>query len=143
MRGNARTIGQLRAASAFVRVQELSGRNETFRKLYRSYVDRLGPAIVMNGLGQALATTRAAAGPNPSNCRQKAQHELYLSVQQWLCRDRDDGGVYPEGSDLLQSITEHDECHYLHAHAETLAWLEWHKKLCRASFPRGDEDTSA
>ena len=28
----------------------------TFKERYRSYVDRLGPAIVMNGLGQALAT---------------------------------------------------------------------------------------
>ena len=44
------------------------------------------------------------------------------------------GGVYPDG-DLLQAIMKHDEAHYLHAQAEALAWLEWHKKCCRASFP--------
>lgn len=138
MRKNTATIGQRRAASAMDRVEKLSGRPKTFLKLYRSYVDRLGPAIVMNGLGQALATTRAAAGPNPSNDRQRAHHELYLSVQKWLCRD--DHGVYPKASDLLRAITENDESKYLHAQAESLAWLEWHKKLCRASFPRGEED---
>lgn len=139
MTGNAGTIGQQRAASALARVRELSGRPEGFRRLYRSYVDRLGPAIIMNGLGQALATTRAAAGPNPGNDRQKAHCELYRSIQQWLCRD--DGGVYPKSPDLLQAVTANDEFRYLHAQVESLAWLEWHKKLCRASFPKGDEDT--
>ena len=59
------TIEQQRAADALGRVQALSGRSDGFKKRYRSYVDRLGPAIVMNGLGQALATERAAAGPPP------------------------------------------------------------------------------
>ena len=87
----------------------------------------------MNGLGQALATEQAGAGPNRENDDQRAHHELYDRLQQWLCRA--DGGVYPQSGDLLQAIMNNDEEHYLHAQAEALAWLEWHKKCCRASFP--------
>ena len=106
-----------------------------FKERYRSYVDRLGPAIVMNGLGQALATELAAAGPKEAD-EQRAHYELYKSLQQWLCRK--EGGVYPSGEDLLKAITGHDEKFYLRAQVEALAWLEWHKKCCRASFPKGD-----
>jgi CRISPR-associated protein Cmr5 len=137
VKSNARTVGQRRAANALERVRKLSGRSDDFQQLYSAYVDRLGPAILMNGLGQALAMMRANAGSKPSNAREVAHHELYLSVQQWLCRD---DGVYPESSDLLQSVTENGESDYLHAQAEALAWLEWHKKLCHASFPKGEEN---
>ena len=133
-----KTIEQLRAANALDCVQKLDKESENFKKLYRAYVDRLGPAIVMSGLGQALAATRAAASQNLGNERQKAHDKLYRSVQGWLCRG--DGGVYPESDDILQAIMEKDESHYLRAHAESIAWLEWHKKLCRASFPKGEED---
>ena len=134
-----KTIEQQRAANALSRIDELSAKFESdeFRKRYRAYVDRLGPAIVMNGLGQALATELAAAGLRPKNENERAHGELYASLQGWLCRD---GSVYPPGQDLLRSITENDESHYLHAQAEALAWLEWHKKCCRASFPKDEED---
>ena len=132
-----RNSEQLRAANALARVNELTGKADDFKKLYRSYVDRLGPTILMNGLGQALATERAAAGPSPGDDRKRAHHELYAGVQGWLCRN---GGVYPSGRDLLDALTSNDESHYLQAQAESLAWLEWHKKFCRASFPRGEED---
>jgi len=133
-----RTIEQARAANALARVNELSGQSSEFRKRYRSYVDRLGPAIVMNGLGQALATERAAAGAKPNSDDEKAHHELYRSLHNWLCREG--GGVYPGKSDLLLAITEHDETRYLLAQTEALAWLEWHKKCCRASFTEGEGD---
>ena len=129
-----KTIEQQRAANALSRlneVKELAEQRNELRKRYRAYVDRLGPAIVMNGLGQALASELAAAGPEPKNDDGRAHRALYESLRQWLCRV---GGVYPDG-DLLQAIMKHDEAHYLHAQAEALAWLEWHKKCCRASFP--------
>ena len=134
-----KTIEQQRAANALSRIDELSARFESdeFKTRYRAYVDRLGPAIVMNGLGQALATELAAAGPQPKNDNERAHRALYDSLQRWLCRTE---GVYPPDQDLLQAITKNDEPCYLHAQAEALAWLEWHKKCCRASFPKGEED---
>ena len=136
-----RSLEQERAANALARVNELStqyGQSEDFKKRYRGYVDRLGPAIVMNGLGQALATERAGAGAKPKKDDERAHHELYLSLQRWLCRN--EGGVYPSSGDLLEAIMQNDEVRYLRAQAEALSWLEWHKKCCRASFPKGDGD---
>ena len=129
-----RSVEQERAANALARVNELSTQCDDFKRRYRGYVDRLGPAIVMNGLGQALATERAGAGA------ERAHHETYRSLQLWLCRN--EGGVYPSSDDLLKAIMENDEALYLRAQAEALAWLEWHKKCCRASFPKdaGDKE---
>ena len=129
-----RSIEQQRAANALHRVNGLTGKPSSFKKQYRSYVDRLGPAIVMNGLGQALATELAAAGENTDD--QRAHRELYVCLQEWLCRE--DGGVYRTGEDLLQAIMQNDQTHYLRAQVEALAWLEWHKKCCRATFPDDD-----
>ena len=134
------TIEQRRAADALSRITALGGRPDEFRKLYRAYVDRLGPAIVMNGLGQALATERSAAGPQPKNDRERAHNELYVSLQRWLCRE--DGGVYPGSPDVLRAIMDGSESDYLHAQAEALAWLGWHKKFCRASFPDGGDGST-
>ena len=129
-----KTIEQQRAADALERVSQLREKSESFRKSYRAYVDRLAPTIVMNGLGQALASERASAGPSPDNDDKKSHQELYRSLQTWLCRQ--DGGVFPGANDLLQALVSHDEAFYLHAQAEALAWLLWHKKFCRAEFPR-------
>ena len=142
-----RTLEQRRASNALSRTAELANKvladkpadfKNEFKNRYRAYVDRLGPAIVMNGLGQALATELAAAGPNPRNAGECAHSELYAGLHRWLCRKG--GGVYPGRRDLLRAITQHDEQRYLLAQAEALAWLEWHKKCCRASFPKGEED---
>ena len=133
-----KTIEQRRAADALSRVNELGSNSDVFKKRYRAYVDRLCPTIVMNGLGQALATERAAAEAEPKKDDQRAHHELYLSLQRWLCGK--DDGVYPSSADLLQAIISNDEALYLHAQAEALAWLKWHKKFCRASFPKSEED---
>ncbi len=131
-----RTIQQQRAENALDRVNKLNNRGDNFKALYRSYVDSLGPSILMNGLGQALATETAASGPSPSNDREKAHRAVYNSVKQWLCRQ--DGGVYPSASDLLTAIMKNDQSRYLRAQGEALAWLEWHKKFCRAYLPADD-----
>ena len=133
------TLEQQRAKSALDRVTELADRSADFKKLYRAYVDRLGPAIVMNGLGQALAAELAAAGPK-GNERERAHQELYTSMERWLCGKEHAESVFPKCDDLLRAITENPESRYLHAQAEALAWLEWHKKFCRASFPKGEAD---
>ena len=133
-----RTIEQERAADALKRASELRGQTLEFKERYRSYVDRLGPAVVMTGLGQALATEVAAAGSKPNTEDKRAHLELYKGVERWLCRP--EGGVYPSSDDLLHSITKNEEKFYVRAQIEALAWLEWHKKFCRAFLPEGDGD---
>lgn len=132
-----KTLGQQRAADALACIDKLRNQSNEFKSLYRAYVDRLGPAIVMNGLGQALATELAAAGSKLDNDRERAHRTLYDNLQRWLCRE--EGGVYPSSSDdLLKAIMKEDEAIYLQAQAEALAWLEWHKKCCRASLPKSE-----
>lgn len=133
-----KTAEQLRAANALSRIDELGRESHGFKRRYQAYLDRLCPTIVMIGLGQALATERAAAGPEPKSDEQRAHRELYAGLERWLCRPED--GVYPQAEDLLAAIIANDEDRYLRAQAEALAWLEWHKKFCRASFPKGEED---
>lgn len=132
------TLEQRRARSALARVTQLEQKSADFKKLYRAYVDRLGPAIVMNGLGQALAAELAAAGPQPDSDRERAHRALYDSLNHWLCREERGERIFPNNDDLLRAITANPESCYLHAQAEALAWLEWHKKFCRASFPKGE-----
>ena len=137
------TIEQRRAADALARVEELKTKSEDFKKLYRSYVSRIGPAIVMNGLGQALATERAAAGSKKTD-RERAHNTLYRNLECWLCNQSD--GVYGAknsgSADLLKAIMDNDQPMYLRAQAEALAWLEWHKKFCRAEFPADGNEGS-
>lgn len=125
-------LDRRRAKNALDRTGELAGRRDQFKRNYRAYVDRIGPAIVMNGLGQALATELAAAGGSPSSDRERAHHELYRSLEAWLCGA---GGVYESERDLMDAIVNNDEARYVDAQAEALAWIGWHKKFCRASFP--------
>ncbi len=132
-----KTLEQKRAEAALKRVSELDAQSDGFKRRYRAYVERLCPTIVMNGLGQALATEWAAAGARKTE-EERAHYELCLSVKDWLCRE---GGVYDPASspgELLKFITENDEKSYLRAQAEALAWLVWHKKFCRARFPIGE-----
>lgn len=132
------TPEQRRAADALRAVQQVE-QNDGFRKSYRSYVERLGPAILINGLGQALATEKASATGKPAQADERAHHLLYENLCQWLCRD---GGVYPGGGDVLEAIVQHGEPQYLRAQAEALAWLVWHKKFCRAYLPVADTHTT-
>jgi CRISPR-associated protein Cmr5 len=129
------TLDQRRAANALDCVRMLTG--DELRKSYRSYAERLGPAIVMTGLGQALATERAAAGSDPPDRQkpeQRAHAALFANASQWLCRA--DGGIYPGADDLLAELMAGDQSRYLRAQVEALAWLSWHKKFCQAELPR-------
>lgn len=126
MTGRTRTIGQRRAAHALEKMRDIP---EELRKDYSRYVTRLGPAIVTNGLGQAVATELAA-----SKGRQDNAHKLLAdNLADWLCGNTPDA-VYQGAEALLPAIVEGDEHTYMRAQAEALAWLEWHKKLCRAEF---------
>jgi len=139
---DTRSLDQRRAADALACVQEVMAKGDRdFRSLYRSYVERLASAIVMNGLGQALATELAAAGPGDSKGHRGPEEEahflLFQNLNRWLCRP--DGGVYPGASDVLTAMMAAPQQAYLRAQAEALAWLEWHKKFCQAHLPRREE----
>jgi len=140
--GLGRTPEQRRAADALRAVHALEN-DDRFRRKYRAYVERLGPAILANGLGQALASERAAANDRPSKAQHKAHQQLYENLQNWLTAAT---GVYASAPDLLEAIVTGDEAHYLRAQVEALSWLVWHKKFCRAYLPRpepSDADDSS
>lgn len=130
------TREHLRAQNALQAVRDLE--NEPWAPRYRSYVDRLGPAILRNGLGQALASELAAA--SGEGVDRHAHRRLYDNLERWLCgKDRPYAGP-----DLLDALIQGEEPDYLRAHAEALAWLEWHKRFCRAYLRREQpgEETS-
>lgn len=143
--GPPRNAEQLRAADALAAVRRLDPEDAPLRERYRAYADRLGPSILTNGLGQALATERAAAGSRPGKPDERAHEFLYQNLTRWLCRP---GGVYElrpgEQPDLLAALVTGSQALYVRAQAEALAWLVWHKKFCRAYLPapaiRGGED---
>jgi len=135
-----RTLEQKRAADALAcveRVKAEGGRVDL--AAYRSYVERLGSAIIMNGLGQALATELAAAGPKDKQKGgdERAHQWLYDNLNGWLCRK--DGGVYPGAGNVLEALMQGSQSAYVRAQMEALAWLEWHKKFCQAALPRREE----
>jgi CRISPR-associated protein Cmr5 len=135
---------QRRAAHALRTAKEAVGFADATKKAYRSYVERIGTTIITNGLGQALATELAAAGGiKTDGPKESAHRQLYQNLQSWLCGE---SGVLRgvvagrRDPDLLDTLVTIPELDYLRVQAEALAWLVWHKKLCRALLPRGEED---
>ncbi len=134
---DVQTLDQMRAADSLKKVKEIQENySEDERDSYADYVERLPAAILMNGLGQALAQLLAAAKRN----EQDPHYLLYKHVHGWLCRD-DPRAPYPNAPDMLEAITHKGRDKYLQAQAEAMAWLEWHKKLAVAYLKKaGDED---
>ncbi len=133
-----------RAADALAAVKRVMECPDDVQKNYRSYVDRFGGAVVMNGLGQALATELAAgeAGrakdePSSSKPDKEAHQMLADNVSAFLSRE---DAVYEGESDVMTAIVSSDQAVYLRAQAEVLAWLTWHKKFCHAYLPKGSGD---
>jgi CRISPR-associated protein Cmr5 len=123
------TFEQQRAKDALDKARAVDrDREDKFKRQYRAYVERLGPAILTNGLGQAAAFEKASS--------EVAHKELYHNLRTWLCHRQ--LGVYREADDLLDAIFEEVEDKYLAAQAEAIAWLGWHKKFCNAYLPRGE-----
>lgn len=132
--GGVKTLEQKRAEHALKTVPG-DEQEEKFRSSYRSYVERFATAVLTNGLGQALASELAAAGPDPSEPEKLAHKQLYDNVASWL-REQE---FLEDGQDLLATLVEKDQQFYISAQAEVLAWLTWHKKFCQAYLPRGEE----
>jgi len=135
--GTPPTLEQQRAAFALKSVRAVV--NEAFATEYRSYVEGLPATIVMNGLGQACATLLASA--NGESVRHQAYRSLHDHLQAWLCHSAGEtlsNGVYPGSTSLIDAIThpQNGQSKYVHAQAESLAFLVWLKKFAQAFLLR-------
>ena len=124
---------QEKARHALERLKKVESKTDKFKGHYRSYVDRLGPAILINGLGQALAMELAAAGASRRGEDEQAHYHLYENIRDLVCQP---GAAYAGKDDLLEAILSGDQDQYIAAQAEVLSWLSWHKKFCQAYLPR-------
>lgn len=121
---SARSLEQERAAHALSAVNKI--KEESWAGRFRSYVERLPAAIVMNGLGQAMASELAAAG-RAENDEKLAHKCLYDCVEKWIhCRH-----IYNQEK-LMDAIVNGSQEQYVLAQAEALAYLEWLKKFSQA-----------
>jgi CRISPR-associated protein Cmr5 len=137
------TLEQKRAKHALDRIKALSADKSG---KYATYVKALPAAILMNGLGQALATERAATDP------EKAHFNLATHVSEWLLSPEahtkypsPGGGEDPKlDSDpartLLNRIVAGNQDAYVWAQAEAIAYVTWLKKFASAFLeaPRKD-----
>lgn len=129
-----RTLEQQRAADALQKTQTIGQQSDALQRCYRAYVERLGTAVLINGLGQAMAMEQSAAGPKPEKDDAKAHAALFDNLSQWLCRPN--GGVYAGKTPFMAALTNGDQDQYTLAQAEALAWLTWHKRFCRATLQK-------
>lgn len=125
-----------RAEHALRCVRRIEKSDAKLTGAYRSYVEALGAAIVMNGLGQALVTERAAAREKPTKPGERAHLQLYENLSSWL-----KATVYTGMEEIVDAIMKGTQEDYLWAQVEALAWLTWHKKFCQAYLPRGESGT--
>jgi CRISPR-associated protein Cmr5 len=133
------SVDMLRAQHAMAKIAEVKGfaasAEPAQRKRaehYASYVKALPANIIQTGLGQALATLLAR-----SKGQETATREIYLHLQDWLCRQHTDSPYYEatqDPPDLLCAIVEGDEDEYLRAQSEAMAYLAWLKKLAAAQL---------
>ena len=126
MTATQRTLDQRRAEHALARIHETKN---TEHGHYVSYVSALPATIVMNGLGQALATLLAKAG-RKDNPNQDPNYFLYNHVASWLSVQIEELNGSPD--DVIKKLMENDQEVYLRAQAEAMAYLNWLKQFARA-----------
>ncbi len=124
------TIEQQRAAHALAVVQKLAELGEAAYGNYVSYVSALPAQMMMNGLGQALATLMAAAGRTEEKAKD-AHYLLYSHVARWLITQNDEW-VNEEPEVVIDRLVSLDQAMYFRAQVEALAYLNWLKKFARA-----------
>jgi CRISPR-associated protein Cmr5 len=126
------TLEQKRAKHALDKIKSLRGGPGK----YVAYVKAMPAAILMNGLGQALATERAAAKND------QAHRNLAAHVSEWLLSDEahtkypNPDGMKVSNADpsltLLTRMVEGNQDAYLWAQAEAMAYVAWLKKFANA-----------
>lgn len=120
------TLDQRRARHALDCVRRLQDRDPGH---YVSYVSSLPATIVMNGLGQALATLLAKAG-RKKKPEDDPHYFLYQHVAGWLTQQI--GPLAGEPDRFIDRLMDNDQNVYLRAQAEAMAYLHWLKQFARA-----------
>lgn len=138
---NMQSLAQKRAAHALACVKKLKNNNNYGN--YVSYVKSLPAAILMSGLGQALAMEKAGAAKDGDVG--KGHKLLYQHMNAWLCNEKVDNNSgwenspYANESDVLEAIVSKEEADYIRAQAEALEYLEWLKKFAVAQLREPEE----
>jgi CRISPR type III-B/RAMP module-associated protein Cmr5 len=132
----SQNIEQQRAASALFSLQEYNTAvaqklekgvlKQDPRSEYLSAIKALPAAILQNGLGQTLASYRAAKTDGPK--------DVYQHLESWLC-SKAPHAPFDQDDQLLQALVTHDQNTYIAAQTEALAYTRWLKKLAIAEFP--------
>ncbi|MEO3430169.1 type III-B CRISPR module-associated protein Cmr5 [Pelagibius sp. CAU 1746] len=127
----SQSLAQKRAGHALDQIQKMHRKDEYGN--YVAYVKALPAAIIMSGLGQALAMEKARGPETKTDKVSRGHANLYYHLNTWLCKDWQDS-PYSRGSDVLEEITRKSEADYIRAQAEALAYLEWLKKFAVATL---------
>jgi CRISPR-associated protein Cmr5 len=142
-------LPQRRAAAALKLIQAYAeAAPEKERLAYAGYIKSLPAAIVMNGLGQALATELAQGGKDTGKGQggiaPNAHAQIYRHLEQWLCGDDPEVpfrcrrlGRPASEPVLMHCLCEADQQIYLLAQAESMAFIEWLKKFANAFLTTG------
>lgn len=118
-----RNSEQQRAAEALKTINQRKGNNKDQRSEYLSAIKALPAAILQNGLGQTLASYRAASTTGPTL--------IYKDMHNWLCGEHQ-LAQFAGQQDLLEALFSNDQNRYIAAQTETLAYARWLKKLAVA-----------
>lgn len=132
------TLEQKRASFALEKIRGLQLKGPNCYGHYVSYVSALPATIVMNGLGQALTTLVAKA----KGKRDDPHRILFDHVAEWLNKEIEALRVPPNDlTFVIDRLMETDQETYVHAQAETMAYLYWLKQFARAYLktPEGGE----
>ncbi|HLI12409.1 MAG TPA: type III-B CRISPR module-associated protein Cmr5 [Alphaproteobacteria bacterium] len=125
----AQTLEQRRAKHALEKIKSV---NQDKADDYVRHVKALPAAILMNGLGQALATELASGKNDSDPHRLLAKH-----VSEWLL-SKEAHTKYPsegpraDAASLLDQIVAGDQDAYLWAQTEAIAYVTWLKKFANA-----------
>ncbi len=118
-------IEQLRAYNAMNQIEQYAAQQNQPQAEYLSAIKALPAAILQNGLGQTLASYRAASTDGPK--------QVYEHLQSWLCSDNR-FTPFARDEHLLKALVSNDQNRYIAAQAETMAYARWLKKLAVAEL---------
>lgn len=112
---------------------------------YGSYVSAMPSQIISNGLGQTIASLLAAAGRKSGT--DDPHYRLCQHVGNWLQQQGDtfqqtDSKQFLLPEELLRKLMDADQDFYFQAQIETLAFLNWLKKMARAQLAESTEGNS-